>query len=305
MWTPRRTVRRIMPPRADQCPGPLVLGRRTARAWLLAGLAVGMVLGLSGCGADGGSESATRPTTERSGTRPAPSVTESPSETSTAPTRPTRTTAETPTSTRTQTSAEPPTSPATEPVTSAEALAPTSTPTPSAAGTPAAAESEGLGTLGWALLIVLVVALIAGWLIWRSRRRSAWDAQAAALEQATRTTTGTQLPSVLTAETAGQRALSWPPLRAALADLIHRWDLLAERASDDRRSNWSGQIRSLLQELVAAVDAENQALATGRDWTLLRPRVDETERALSSALAGGPQQEPLAGGAPGQPRPGG
>jgi hypothetical protein len=94
-------------------------------------------------------------------------------------------------------------------------------------------------------------------------------------------------------------------LRAALADLIHRWDLLAERASDDRRSNWSGQIRSLLQELVAAVDAENQALATGRDWTLLRPRVDEIERALSSALAGGPQQEPLAGGAPGRPGPGG
>lgn len=307
MWTPRRTVWQIMPPRGDQCPGPPGLGRRTARAWLLAGLAVGMVLGLSGCGAGGGSESATRPTTERSGTLPAPSVTESPSETSTAPTRPTRTTAETPTSTRTQTSAEPPTSPATatEPVTSAEALAPTSTPTPSAAGTPAAAESEGLGTLGWALLIVLVVGLIAGWLIWRSRRRSAWDAQAAALEQATRTATGTQLPSVLTAETAGQRALSWPPLRAALADLIGRWELLAERASDDRRSNWSGQVRSLLQELVAAVDAENQALATGRDWTLLRPRVDEIERALSAVLAGGPQQEPLVGGAPGQPGPAG
>jgi hypothetical protein len=305
MWTPRRTVWRIMPQRGDQCPGPLGLGRRTARAWLLAGLAVGMVLGLSGCGAGGGSESATRPTTERSGTGPAPSVTESPSETSTAPTRPTQTTAETPASTRTQTSAEPPSSPTTEPATSAEALAPTSTPTPSAAGTPAAAESEGLGTLGWVLLIVLVVGLVAAWLLWRSRRRSAWDAQAAALEQATRTTTGTQLPSVLTAETAGQRALSWPPLRAALADLIGRWDLLAERAPEDRRRTWCGRIRSLLQELVAAVDAENQALATGRDWTFLRPRVDEIERALSSALAGGPQQEPLAGGAPGQPAPGG
>ena len=32
------------------------------------------------------------------------------------------------------------------------------------------------------------------------------------MEHDTRTTTGTQLPSVLTAETAGQRALSWPPL---------------------------------------------------------------------------------------------
>ena len=61
----------------------------------------------------------------------------------------------------------------------------------------------------------------------------------------------------------------------------------------------------LLQELVAAVDAENQALAAGRDWRLLRPRVDQAERALSAILAGGPQQEPSAGGDPWQPAPGG
>ena len=47
--------------------------------------------------------------------------------------------------------------------------------------------------------------------------------------------TSTQLPSVLTAENAGQRALSWPPLRAALSDLMPRWELLAECAPDDRR----------------------------------------------------------------------
>jgi hypothetical protein len=161
-----------------------------------------------------------------------------------------------------------------------------------------------LGPLGWTLLIVLVVGLIAGWLLWRSRRKSAWDAQAAALEADTRTTTGTELPSVLTAVTAGQRALSWPPLRAALADLIHRWDLLAERAPDDRRRTRSGQIRNLLQDLLAAVDAENQALAAERDWRLLRPRVDQAQRALAAALAGVSQQEPPAGGEPGQPPPG-
>jgi len=154
------------------------------------------------------------------------------------------------------------------------------------------------------LLIVLVVGLIAGWLLWRSRGKSAWDAQADALEADTRTTTGTELPSVLTAVTAGQRALSWPPLRAALADLIHRWDLLAERAPDDRRRTRSGQIRNLLQDLLAAVDAENQALAAERDWRLLRPRVDQAERALAAALAGVSQQEPPVGGEPGQPPPG-
>jgi hypothetical protein len=293
--------RRIVSATGDRRVEPGVSGRRATRAWLLAGLVAGLVLGLSGCGAGGGSESATRPTTERSGTRPAPSGTESPSETTTEPTRPPRTTADTPTSDRTPTTAERPNSPTTTPERSAEALAPTSAPT----GTPTAAESEGLGALGWTLLIVLVVALAVGWLLWRSRKRSAWDAQAAALETDTRTTTGTQLPAVLTAEDAGQRALSWPPLRAALADLQRRWELLAERAPDDQRRTRAVQIRSLLQELLAAVDAENQALAAGRDWRLLRPQVDQAGRALSAVLAGVPQPAPAAGGEPWQPAPGG
>ena len=297
--------RPIVPATRDRRVEPGIPGRRATTAWLLAGLVLSLILGLSGCGGGGGSDSATRPTTERSGTRPAPSGTESPSETTTEPTRPPRTTADTPTSTRTPTSAERPSSPTTPPATSAETRTPTSAPTSEAAGTPAAAESEGLGALGWTLLILLVVALAAGWLIWRSRRRSAWDAQAAALEDDTRTATGTQLPPVLTAEDAGQRALSWPPVRAALADLMRRWDLLAERAPDDQRRIRTGQVRNLLQELVAALDAENQALATGRDWRLLRPRVDQAQRALSAVLTDVPQQDPSAGGEPWPPTPGG
>jgi hypothetical protein len=162
-----------------------------------------------------------------------------------------------------------------------------------------------LGAGGWVLLILLVVALAAGWLLVRSRRKSAWDSKAAALEADTRTTTSTQLPPILTAETAGERALSWPPLRAALSDLIRRWELLAERAPDDRRRTRTGQVRSLLQELVAAVDAENQALAAGRDWRLLRPQVDQAGRALSALLAGVSQPAPSVGGEPWQPAGGG
>jgi hypothetical protein len=297
--------RPIMTATRDRRVEPGIPRRHAATAWLLAGLVLSLVLGLTGCGAGGGSDSATRPTTERSGTRPAPSGTESPSETTTEPTRPPRTTADTPTSDRTPTTAERPNSPTTTPERSTEALAPTSAPETSAAGTPAAAESEGLGALGWTLLILLVVALAVGWLVWRSHKRSAWDAQAAALEADTRTATGTRLPPVLTAEDAGQRALSWPPLRAELVELMGRWDLLGEGASDDQRRNRTGQIRNLLQELVAAVDAENEALATGRDWRLLRPRVDQAQRALSAVLAGVPQQEPSTGGEPWQPAPGG
>jgi hypothetical protein len=152
---------------------------------------------------------------------------------------------------------------------------------------------------------VLVVGLVAGWLLWRSRRRSAWDTQTEALEADTRAITSTQLPSVLTAETAGQRALSWPPLRAAMVDLTRRWDLQAEGAPDDQRRTRSAQIRGLLQDLLAAVDAENQALAADRDWRLLRPRVDQARQALSTVLAGVPPQAPPPGGEPWERTPGG
>ena len=276
--------------------GPFAGARPAARAWLV----VAIVLGLSGCGAGGGGESATRSTTERSGTRTAPSVSD------TAPTRPTRTDAATSTPTEPATTAERTTSPPTEPPTSAERTTSSPTePATSAAGTPAAAESQGLGALGWVLLILLAAGLVAGWLIWRSRRKSAWDTQAEALEADTRAITSIQLPAVLTAETAGQRALSWPPLRAAVVDLTRRWDLQAGQAPDDQRQARSARVRSLLQELLAAVDAENQALAADRDWRLLRPRVDQARQALAAELAGVGQPASSPAGDPWPPAPGG
>jgi hypothetical protein len=140
------------------------------------------------------------------------------------------------------------------------------------------------------LLIVLVAALIVGGsLVYRSQRRSAWDAEARALESETRTATATRLPPVLTTTSIGQRGLAWPPLRAGLADLMSRWNALAERASGETRRNWSLRISGLLQELIAAVDAENEALAAGRDWMPLRLRVNQAEQALAAALAVQPQ----------------
>jgi hypothetical protein len=67
--------RPILSPTRDRGGQPGIPGRRTITAWLLAGLVLSLVLGLTGCGT-GGSDSATRPSTEHSGTRPEPSGTE-------------------------------------------------------------------------------------------------------------------------------------------------------------------------------------------------------------------------------------
>ncbi len=158
----------------------------------------------------------------------------------------------------------------------------TVTPSPTATEAPASAtgSSSGLGPWGWVLLVALVAGLVGAFLFWRSSKRSSWDVDAGALALDTQAATGTRLPSMLTATTAAQRALSWPPLRAALVDLVQRWDALTDRAPDDSRKGRSIQIAGLLREVTAAVDAENEALATGRDWMLLRPRLDEATRAL-------------------------
>jgi hypothetical protein len=166
----------------------------------------------------------------------------------------------------------------------------------------AAAETGGLGPWGWVLLIVLVAALIVGGLlVYRSQRRSAWDTEARAVESETRTLTAVRLPPVLSTTTTGQRGLAWPPVRADLTDVQSRWNALTERAAGEARRNWSLRISGLLAELIAAVDAENEALAVGRDWMLLRPRVNQAEQALAAALTAQPQPEPPAAGEPGPP----
>ena len=236
--------------------------------------------------------------TERSGTRPAPSVTRSPGES----TRP-RTSVEPPTrsslpprpslprrrSRRPRRSQRPrpslPPRPSRRPrpslPTSIEPS--TSTSAPSAAAGPTSDESGGLGTLGWILLAVLAVGLIAGLLIWRSCRKSAGLGRRGGCAGG-RHPQRHRHPAAAGPDRRDRRAAS-PVVAttAGRADGPHRTlGPPAGRAPDDGRRTRSGQIRSLLQELVGAVDAENDALATGRDWRLLRPRVDEAGRALSA-----------------------
>jgi hypothetical protein len=308
--------------------GPLHYPRRAGAASVLLGLVAGAVFGLTACGlGDGGpstrpSDRGSSPPVDRpspgepgggadatgtSTARPTlsrePGRTEAPPETAAsrstsaaASSRPVPTTnSPTPAETKPTAETEPPAETA-PPVALPPAATPTlATPTLSASPAAGAAESGGMGPWGWLLLIGLVAALvIGGLLLYRSQRKSAWDAEAGTLEAETRTLTATRLPLVLTATNAGQRALTWPPVRASLVDLIGRWNALTERASGETRRNWSLQIDGLLQELVAAVDAENDALALGQDWTLLRPRVNDATQALAAVLTTQPQPPPPA-----------
>jgi len=192
---------------------------------------------------------------------------------------PTTTTART--TETTERTTEPTTEPA-EPTASASAVA----------GTPVADTSSGLGPLGWLILVLLAAGVLGGVLIWRSRRRGRWAADAGTLVVDTRTVVDVRLPSVLATVTAAQRALSWPPVRADLADLVRRWGLLSQNAPGDERADWSRQVWSILEELVTAVDAENEALAADREWRPLRQRIDDAGRALATTLRAGQGPEP-------------
>ncbi|MEV6596658.1 hypothetical protein AB0M36_07275 [Actinoplanes sp. NPDC051346] len=303
--------------------------RRTGAVSVLSAFMIGAVLGLTAC-ATGEGDPSTLPSpraSQRSADRPAsqepeaeptavrpsraegtqptrsrqPEPTTEPAEPTATEPAPARTTT---TTTTTRTAVPAPAT--TRPPTSAVVVVPvpTQTTTPAQASpvpsASAVAASTGLGPFGWFLLFVLFAALIVGGLlVYLAQRKSAWDAEARELARETRALTGTRLPPVLTAITAGQREVAWLPVRVGLTELVGRWTVLIERAAGEPRRNWSLEVSGLLQDLVAAVDAENEALALGREWMLLRPRVNRVEEALAAVLAGRPQPEPPAAGEPG------
>jgi hypothetical protein len=175
------------------------------------------------------------------------------------------------------------------------AVPPTTLPA-AAEPSPAAATSGSSGTLGWLLLLLLALgALVAFLFVRRSRRGTTWDAEASAATADTRAVLDRRLPTVMTAQAAAERALTWPPLREDLIGLANRWGNLSGQAPDDPRRESAGQLVVMLQDLVAALDAESQALATGRQWQLLRPQVDAVIRALLAGLAAQPAPFPPAG----------
>lgn len=104
----------------------------------------------------------------------------------------------------------------------------------------------------------------------------------------TRTVVGTRLPAVLVMGAAAQRALAWPRVRAGLIALADRWAVLGIEGAGEEWRDWSRRVEYLVRELVATIDAENEALAAGAEWRLLRPRAQDAERTLAATVADGP-----------------
>ena len=181
----------------------------------------------------------------------------------------------------------------------------TTTTEPAATGSPVPAGStsgtdDSLGPFGWLCLLLLPFAALAVALFAsRSRRSTAWDNQAAALAAETRAVARTRLPAMLSTESSAERALAWPPLRDDMIRLGDGWAALAEGTTDEARRASATQLAMLIGDLVAAVDSENEALAAGRDWRLLRPAVDSAGQALTAALTVQPTPGQYPGGEPG------
>jgi hypothetical protein len=168
-----------------------------------------------------------------------------------------------------------------------------------AAATTSTATGGGLGLLGWILVFGLFAALFAIVLVSRSRRLADWRAEVSALAAETRTVLDAGLTPVLAQLVAAERGLSWPPVRTDLAGLETRWAGLSTSSPETAGQASAAQAAGLLRDLVAAVDAENDALAAGSDWRPLRAAVDADLDALAVAL--GPPPAP--GTPPGEPGP--
>jgi hypothetical protein len=258
------------------------------------------LLGLTACTGEGdvGSLPSTRPSVEATADRTLPTRTEKPEPTKTTekpePTRttekpePTKTT-EKPEPTKTTEKPEPTkTTEKPQPVETrtvevtvtkvpVETTTTTKAPEPeesSAAVVAVSDEQDSGGFLGWLLLFLLFAGLAAAVLIARSRRTSTWDAEAATLAAETRMLTESRVLSILAMREPDRRALAWPPVRDDLTSLSVRWGALGGQSVDGARQAKANGLSTLLRDLAVAVDAENEAVATGREWQLLRPQIE-------------------------------
>ena len=290
------------------------LGTTRARRWLVpAGATVALLL--SGCGGGG----VTLPTPSRSLTVPSislsvPSISVPVPSISVPPTavvpdtptpEPTQTPSDTPTPTPTPTrTTKPPTpTPTTEPptptatssvvvtstvtptrdVTRTATPTPTPTPTPSATATaaPEPVAGEGGGIPGWVwLVLALLLAGLAGFLVVRSRRRAAWDTELTEAEAEVAWFGRVLLPQLQQTSTPDALAGGWQVSAARVSAAEDRLTGLEAAAPEEERAARARTLR----DAVRASRADVESLVATRDQAATSVQLATATSRLLTAL---------------------
>ena len=223
---------------------------------------------------------------------PEPSV-DTPTSTPTKTSRPTKTAAPTksptPTVTQTATQTATATETATETPSPSETATETPTPTPTATATAAAepVATEDGGIPGWLwLVLAALLAGLAWFLVARSRRRSAWDAEVAEAEAEVAWFGRELLPQLQRSATPEALAGGWQVSADRVAAVEDRLTALEGTAPDEERAERARALR----DAVRASRADVEGLVTTRDQAATPVQLSAASTRVLSVLNPAPPQ---------------
>ncbi len=228
--------------------------------------------------------SITRPPTSEASETPEPSEepSEEPSQTPTEEPAPTRTRTATETATATVTPTPTPTE------APSETPSETPSPTPSASALPAPADEASGGLPSWVWwLLAAAVAVGAGFLVVRARRRTAWDAEATEAEADVAWFARELLPQLQQTATIDALAGGWQVGATRVARSEDRLTGLEASAPDESRRTRARTLR----DAVRSARADVESVIASRDQLSAPPRLAASSAALQTAL----NEEPPAG----------
>ncbi|HYN66190.1 MAG TPA: hypothetical protein VES93_04825 [Ornithinibacter sp.] len=204
----------------------------------------------------------------------APTQEATPTPTATRTPAPTRTASVTVTATATPTTQEPTATPTPTP-------SPTPTPTATVSAAPAPVDAEGGGIPAWLWwLLAALVAGLAGFLVMRARRRSAWDADAATAEAEVSWFARELLPQLQQAPTTDAIAGGWQVSAARVGVVEDRLTGLEAAAPDETR----GARARTLRDAVRGSRADVELVLTSRDEVSAPVQLAASSARLLAAL---------------------
>ncbi|MFL6177101.1 MAG: hypothetical protein ACJ715_10655 [Ornithinibacter sp.] len=215
---------------------------------------------------------------------PTPEPTQTPSDTPT-PTKPPTPTTKPPTPTETTsvvvTSTVTPTTEVTRTTTATPTPTPTPTPSATVTAAPAPVADEGGGIPGWLwLVLAALLAGLAGFLVVRSRRRAAWDAELAESEAEVAWFGRVLLPDLQQTSTPDALAGGWQVSAARVSATEDRLTGLEAAAPEEERAARARTLR----DAVRASRADVESLVATRDQAATPVQLAAATRRLLTAL---------------------